>query len=51
MVMKKSIYQKPTMKVVKLCHQPALLAGSSPEPAEPAEPGTAREYRNDDWDE
>lgn len=45
MVMKKSIYQKPTMKVVKLCHQPALLAGSSPEP------GNAREYRNDDWDE
>lgn len=44
MVMKKSIYQKPTMKVVKLCHQPALLEGS-PEPA------TAREYRNDDWDE
>ena len=42
--MKKSIYQKPTMKVVKLCHQPALLEGSP-------EPGTAREYRNDDWDE
>lgn len=47
MVMKKSIYQKPTMKVVKLCHQPALLEGSSPEPG----PGTSRENRNDDWDE
>ena len=47
MIMKKSIYQKPTMKVVKLCHQPALLAVSDPDP----EPGGAREYSNDDWNE
>ena len=43
--MKKIIYQKPIMKVVKLRHQSALLQTGS------AEPGTAREYRNDDWDE
>lgn len=45
--MKKIIYQKPIMKVVKLRHQSALLAGTTP----PPEPGCAREYRNDDWDE
>lgn len=46
-IMKKSIYQKPKTKVVKLYHQSALLSGST----EPPEPGVSRENRNNDWDE
>lgn len=45
--MKKSIYQKPKTKVVKLHHQPVLLNGST----EPPESGGSRENRNNDWDE
>ena len=41
--MKKKMYQKPTMQVVKLQHKTQLLVGSNPEPT----PNEPKGYRGD----